>query len=261
MKGYLSNLLRQLRLLYLADRLRFYFMRWKNTRINNAFRQQYPTVALPPDYLIYESFKMDYHQYYHESKNTAIWLIDQLKKFTTLEQAKLLDWGCGPGRIIRHMPSLLGQDCEYFATDYNADSIVWCQQHLPGIAFNKNSIEANLPYADDFFDVVYGISIFTHLSEPMHYAWYNELHRILKPGGILFLTAQGDLYKTKLTVQERNQYDAGSLVVRGAVKEGHRTFSAFQPPVFMKKLFANASIEQHTEYASSQDVWIVRKTQ
>ena len=112
-------------------------------------------------------------------------------------------------------------------------------ENLPNISFNTNTLEAKLPYEDNSFDVIYGISIFTHLSEQMHFDWYKELYRVLKTNGILFLTTQGENFKLKLTQTENETFDEGSLVVRGNVKEGHRTYSAFQPNKFMKELEPN----------------------
>jgi ubiquinone/menaquinone biosynthesis C-methylase UbiE len=68
----------------------------------------------------------------------------------------------------------------------NNKTITWSRQNLKGISFNQNTLQANLPYSDNYFDIIYGISIFTHLSQQMHYDWYNELERILKPNGIIF---------------------------------------------------------------------------
>ena len=100
----------------------------------------------------------------------------------------------------------------------------------------------------------------------MHYDWHTELHRILKPNGILFLTTQGDNFKSKLIPSEIVRYDNNELIVRGKVKEGHRMFSAFQPTEFMKKLFNNAEILEHyvepvnhQENWIPQDVWIIKK--
>ena len=115
------------------------------------------------------------------------------------------------------------------------------------------------------FDVIYGISIFTHLSEQLHYDWTAELLRILKPGGILFLTTQGNAFKPKLSEEEIGHFNKNRLVIRGKVKEGHRTYSAFQPPAFMTKLFANATVLEHIERpiesgrSLPQDIWIVTK--
>jgi hypothetical protein len=113
--------------------------------------------------------------------------------------------------------------------------------------------------------VIYGISIFTHLSEQLHYDWTAELLRILKPGGILLLTTQGDAFKEKLSENELQSYNRDYLVVRGKVKEGHRTYSTFHPPNFMKALFSKARILEHIERPAEhgrslpQDVWIVTK--
>ena len=173
--------LRKLKFLHLLDQLRFQWMRIRNYQKNKLFRKTYPQVALPSDYLIYESFQLDYHKYYLDSRETAQWLIRHFAKHILLEDKKILDWGCGPGRIIRHLPELIGNKCEFYGTDYNKDSIAWCSKNIPNVSFNLNSLEAKLPWPDNTFDVIYGISIFTHLSENMHFAWLKELVRILKP--------------------------------------------------------------------------------
>jgi ubiquinone/menaquinone biosynthesis C-methylase UbiE len=264
-KGELSNLLRNFGLIYLFDKLRFYVQKFKFRKINRKFKMDYPDVKLPPDYLIYESFQMNYHKYYTESIAFAKLMSTYFAKHIELKDLNVLDWGCGPGRVIRHMPQMIAHNCEFYGTDYNANSIQWCKKNLPGIHFNHNSLEAVLPYEDNFFGVIYGHSIITHLSEELHYAWFKELRRVLKPGGILYLTAQGDNYKVKLSASELKQYNAGELVVRGKVKEGHRTYSAFQPNSFMKKLFADVKIVEHVVFKPNpgagipQDIWIVKK--
>jgi SAM-dependent methyltransferase len=264
-RGQISNLLRQFGLIYLTDWLRFYIQSYQNRKINRDFRKNNPDVKLPPDYLIYESFQINYQKYYTGSIDSAQWLADYFKKHIELKDKKILDWGCGPGRVIRHLPKVIGNGCEFYGTDYNSKSIEWCSENIPGVHFNTNSLDAKLPYSDNFFDVIYGISIFTHLSEQMHFDWYNELFRILKPQGIMFLTTQGDNFKIKLTDSEIERYNQDKIVVRGNVKEGHRTFSAFQPKGFMEYLFANAEILEHVETKAEQgkwlpqDVWIIRK--
>lgn len=264
-KGQISNTLRKLRLIYFLDRVRFYIEKFKNREANRKFKKEHPNVPLPPDYLIYESFQINYSKYYINSHDTAQWVAGHLREHLELKDKKILDWGCGPGRVIRHLPEVVGNGCTYFGTDYNEKSIEWCSKNLPGILFNKNTLEAKLPYKNDFFDAIYGISIFTHLSEQLHFDWIKELTRVLKPGGIMFLTSQGDNFKVKLTKSELEKYNAGELVVRGNVKEGHRTYSAFHPAPFMRRLFENLEILEHVESTARdkswlpQDIWIVRK--
>lgn len=264
-KGVASGLLRKLHLIFLADQVRYHLLRIKNYSKNRRFLRENPDVKLPPDDLMYESFQIDYHKYYTESRRTADWLVRLLERHTLLNEKHILDWGCGPGRIIRHLPEIIGNGCTMYGTDYNARSIAWCTSNLPGINFNHNKVDASLPYGEGAMDVIYGISILTHLSGQKHFEWVTELLRVLKPGGILLLTTQGDNFKVKLTPSELRDYEQGKLVVRGKVKEGHRTYSAFHPAEFMQLLYKGTHILEHiTEQPQQgrwlpQDVWIVRK--
>ncbi len=264
-KGTLSNALRALRLIYWTDWLRYVLEKWNNRHSNCTFLRDHPGVAIPPDYLLYESYRLDYSKYFSQGKETAQWIAGHLEKYMDFDGKKILDWGCGPGRVLRHLPEVLGPSCVLHGTDYNLRSIEWCRTNLPGISFNHNALEANLPYPDGFFDAIYGISILTHLSEPMHYAWVAELLRVLSPGGVLFLTAQGDAFKIKMTSSELEAYQRGELVVRGKVKEGHRTYSAFHPRPFMEKLFEKTQVLEHIAPPAekgkglAQDVWILKK--
>ncbi len=264
-KKQISRLLRRFKLIYLADWLHFWFQKHKNRKLNSNFKKDNPDVQLPPDYLIYEAFQMNYDLYYNGGLKMAKWLKNHFKNHIGLNDKRILDWGCGPGRIIRHMPEVINTNCEFFATDYNEKSIDWCSKNIEGIAFNKNELKASLPYETSSMDIIYGNSIFTHLSEQMHYDWFEELHRVLKPSGIMLITTQGDNARDKLTQSEYEQYNKGNIVVRGNVKEGHRTYSAFHPKAFMESLFKDADILEHIIQVSEdknwipQDIWIISK--
>ena len=263
-KSNITTVLRKLRLMHLADRLNFFYQKFRNQKSNKAFRENNPDVILPPDYMIYESFQMNYDNYYNDSLDTANWLISYFDKFIELKNVRIFEWGCGPARIIRHLPRLLDSSCEIFGSDYNHQTIDWCKKNIPEVHFSKNNLQPPLDFENDFFDIIYATSVVTHLSEEMHYAWFRELKRICKKDGIIFLTTHGDNCKPKLTAEELKTFEAGNLVVRGNVKEGHRTFAAYQPPQFMKNLFSDVDILEHVTREPEgnyipQDVWIVRK--
>lgn len=101
-----------------------------------------------------------------------------------------LDFGCGCGRVVRafrrHAPHL-----KLHATDVDAEAIAWCRQHLPLAEFRVNGGTPPLPYADAQFDLIWAISVFTHLDEERQFVWLAELRRILRPGGILLATVYG----------------------------------------------------------------------
>lgn len=156
------------------------------------------------------------------------------------------------------------EQSEIYGTDYNSQTISWNKNNIKNIFFNCNSLEAKLPYEDAFFDVIYGISIFTHLSEDLHKQWFDELQRILKPGGLLILTLQGEAFQSILSNEEKRKFAKGELVVRGNVQEGHRVYSAFHPEIFVRNLCSqNEILEHHPSFFSGknrhQDVWVIRK--
>lgn len=263
-KIFLSTI-RKVGLIKFADKIKYYILLIRTSKLRHDFKSKYPDVILPPPYFLYETFNLNYFSFYEGSIETAKWLISYFEKYKKLEKLNILDWGCGPGRVIRHLPSYINDSCNYYGTDYNKKYIKWCSRNLTNINFSLNKLQPPLDYQSDFFDVIYGISIFTHLSEKMHYAWFEDLIRVLKPGGVLFLTLHGDAFIEKLTDSEKELFRNRKLVVKGNTKEGHRTFGAFQPESFVKELFGKNTVLEHVagkviEGKPQQDVWIIQKT-
>jgi ubiquinone/menaquinone biosynthesis C-methylase UbiE len=250
--------------MHLGDRLNFYYQKYKNRNSNILFKESNPDVVLPPDYMIYESFQINYDIFYNDSLNTAKWLIGYFEKYIELKKINILEWGCGPARIIRHLPGMLGNSCEVYGSDYNVESINWCKKNIEDVYFSTNNLQPPLEFLENFFDIIYATSVFTHLSEEMHFAWLKELKRILKKQGIIFITTHGDNCKSLLTTDEVKRFNEGNIVIRGNVKEGHRTFAAYQPAQFMRKVFSDVEILEHITREPEgnyipQDIWIVRK--
>ncbi len=263
-RGNISHLLRNFRLLFFTDFIRFQIHRIKHRADNQIFIKNNPTIKLPPDYLLYESFAIEYSAYFYGGRESAEDLFKYFSKYKSQKDLNVLDWGCGPGRIIRHMPNLFDTGCGFYGTDYNSKSINWCFNNIPNIEFSHNNLFPPLNYTNNLFDIIYGISIFTHLSMEMHFAWINELHRILKKDGIILLTTAGKAFKTRLTRNEISQFENGNLIIRDKVKEGHRTFTAIHPVKFMQELFSDFEILEHIERDPvdnyiPQDIWIIKK--
>jgi ubiquinone/menaquinone biosynthesis C-methylase UbiE len=263
--GKLTFWIRSLGLMHSFDILKYWTIKTLNRAKNKRFLEKNPNVALPPDYLIFESFKLDYEKYFVGGKESAAWLKQEISPFLEPRNLTILDWGCGPARILRHLPDVFDHSCTFFGTDYNEKSIKWCQEHLKGISFSKNNLTPPLSFDAEKFDVIYGISIFTHLSAANHTPWFDELNRVLKKEGILLLTTHGNAFKAIMTEKEIQEFDNNQLVIRDNVVEGHRVFATFHPPLFMKTLFeSHCDILLHKPgkretWGLNQDLWILRK--
>lgn len=113
----------------------------------------------------------------------------------------VLDFGCGCGRTLIALKNY--SFINYFGTDIDKEAIHWCRNNLSFVNCNTNSELPPCNYESDTFDLVYVISVFTHLNEELQFLWLEELKRITKPKGIVLLTIHNtNLLKTRLSKDE-----------------------------------------------------------
>ena len=99
----------------------------------------------------------------------------------------ILDWGCGCARVCRYIKNK--QD-NLIGVDINNEAISWCKEHISG-RFEVSTFLPPLPFSNNHFKVVYGVSILTHLSPEDQRLWINELLRITQIGGVVILSYHG----------------------------------------------------------------------
>ena len=105
------------------------------------------------------------------------------------------DGGCSTSAAARGGPcatsSIEAESAEIWGCDIDDESIDWLQRNLcPPLHALRNEAEPGLPFEDGHFDLVWALSVFTHLVDNWA-AWMLELHRLLADDGILIATAIG----------------------------------------------------------------------
>jgi SAM-dependent methyltransferase len=166
----------------------------------------------------------------------SIMKVLQSHKVDSYKFSKVLDFGCGCGRVTRYWNRF--KDINVYGTDYNFDSIKWCISHLGFAKFKKNNLSPPLDYNDKEFDFIYSISVFTHLTENLQFEWFDELYRILKSPGYLLISTHGDSYSENYTKKQQEEYKNGKLVVRFDDSEGTNLCSTLHPEHFIKEKLA-----------------------
>jgi SAM-dependent methyltransferase len=119
---------------------------------------------------------------------------------------RVLEIGCGIGRMARVLAGVLRPPGSYDGFDVVASGIAWCQDRycdtpapfrfahadLCNSAYNPGgTLDAGsyrFPYDDGAFDLVIATSLFTHLLPPAAGHYLSEAARVLAPGGRLFCT-------------------------------------------------------------------------
>lgn len=93
-------------------------------------------------------------------------------------KGKILDVGCGTAWIEKYKPD----NIEYFGIDKDADLVKFCKSK--NINVKKASI-TKIPYDDNFFDGIFALYILEHLTPKECGEAFEEMHRVIKQGGII----------------------------------------------------------------------------
>ncbi len=212
--------------------------RWRNRQFRREASLEYP---VPPERLLVEvAGSADLH-WFIEGGQLALDSIAGALDERGIELASLksvLDFGCGVGRVLRHWP--LTDQPALYGTDINPLLIEWSTANLPLARFATNRTMPPIGYGDATFDLIYALSVFTHLPEALQTAWIDEMERILKPGGYLLITVHGDHYLPELDAEEQLRYREGRLVVRNSSAPGSNFCAAFHPTQYIRDELARS---------------------
>jgi 2-polyprenyl-3-methyl-5-hydroxy-6-metoxy-1,4-benzoquinol methylase len=103
--------------------------------------------------------------------------------------SRVLDFGCGWGRILR----CFLRDCHpdrLCGLDVDPSLVAICVETMPECRFETVNPLPPTALPDASFDVITAYSVFSHLAEHASLAWIRELSRLLVPGGVLVVTTQ-----------------------------------------------------------------------
>ncbi len=118
----------------------------------------------------------------------------------------VLDFGCGCARVLRAYHYRSSPSQRLCGTDIDVETIDWCRANYSKMAeFTLNSDAPPMAYADETFDLVYSVSVFTHLPEDMQLTWLRELQRVTKVGGYLLLTTFNETSFEEVLLEESRE--------------------------------------------------------
>jgi len=131
---------------------------------------------------------------------------------------RVLDWGCGCGRVTRYF-SKYKSDTEIHGIDIDETGINWLKENLDFGNFVHIQSSSRTPFPDEHFDFIFGISIFTHLTEEDHFFWLKELQRIISKNGIVAVTTGSTIMRARMF--NVNIGDQVSDQLAGYTDQGH----------------------------------------
>ena len=184
----------------------FDFLFWCTDRNDKKLYEETSMPKFPPANLRYRvhgnPFIESYATISKDQKMSLESILSKIDKNISSFQ-NILDFGCGCGRTLISFKD--DDSCNFFGTDIDEEAIRWCQNNLKFAKFDLNQAKPPTKYESGKYDLVYVISVFTHLNEELQFLWLNELKRITKPKGIILLTIHNiDLLRPRIARRSRH---------------------------------------------------------
>jgi ubiquinone/menaquinone biosynthesis C-methylase UbiE len=95
----------------------------------------------------------------------------------------ILDAGCGTGFNLRHYDSQRGRDV--YGLDVTMDALQWVRKRSPGKVAQASVTD--IPFQSQAFGLVFSFDVLQQLTPERSDVAIREMHRVLKPGGYLFV--------------------------------------------------------------------------
>jgi ubiquinone/menaquinone biosynthesis C-methylase UbiE len=126
---------------------------------------------------------------------------------------QVLDFGAGIGNSVpyvrRHLP-----EAALTCLDLSQRSLEVAEQRFADMAQYVRFDGAHIPFPDDHFDIAYAMCVFHHIDHADHGALLQELRRVLRPGGSLFIFEHNPLNPLTVRVVNTCPFDENAHLIR-----------------------------------------------
>ncbi|MDM0077390.1 class I SAM-dependent methyltransferase [Variovorax sp. J2P1-59] len=112
----------------------------------------------------------------------------------SLQDATILDYGCGWGRLMRLMYKYTDPSNLYGCDPWDRSIEICRESGVAGHLAVSDYLPSTLPFGDLKFDLIYAFSVFTHLSERAAATAMSACRKAISSDGIMALTIRPPAY-------------------------------------------------------------------
>lgn len=128
-------------------------------------------------------------RFWHDNKISLLQLIGNFSS-----EDIVLDAGCGSGNISFYLAKKVSK---VIGVDVNKRAVCFAESHaralkLKNVSFKTANLK-KLPFKKNYFAKVILFEVIEHLSEVDYGKMITEIHHVMKPGGLLYLTTPNKL--------------------------------------------------------------------
>lgn len=115
-----------------------------------------------------------------------------------------LDFACGYGRSIRFLIYTIPKD-KITVSDIDKGAVDFCRKTF-GVKGFYSVMDPNSLKHEGKYDVIYVVSLFTHLVQPLWEAWFKRLYDMLNDKGVLIFSAHGAAVYEQCNEEGKRQF-------------------------------------------------------
>jgi SAM-dependent methyltransferase len=138
-------------------------------------------------------------------------------------KVELLDVGCG---VANAHKQLVGRVRKLAGIDVSAASIAIARQRNSGIHYEVFDGTC-LPFADRSIDAAFAINVFHHVPVTQRSALVDDIHRVLRPGGLFAIFEHNPLNPVTRHVVDTCEFDKDAVLLKRKDSEALLSTSGF----------------------------------
>lgn len=148
-------------------------------------------------------------------------------------EVQILDAGCGIGLTDLYLkaayPNITG-------FDVSSKSVELAGQANPELSY-RHEPSGRLPFADCRFDVVFAICVVHHVPPSQWLSFFRQLHRVMKPGGLLAIYEHNPWNPATQWVVSRCAFDCDAVLLSSSKCRALAKAAGFSAPHIHNLLF------------------------
>lgn len=196
-------------------------------------------------YLMHEKEKN--HWWYRVRRKMVCDIITKQKVLSKIINPKILDIGCGPGEFARELEKI----GNYYGLDKSETAVNYCKEKISSV---KVGDILNIPYEDNYFDVVLALDVLEHVEDDERALM--ELRRVVNKNGIVIIFVPAFDFLWSITDVLSNHYRRYTLGIFGekikkngfkVLKRSYFNFFLFLPIAFIRLFIRLFGIKAKSE--------------
>lgn len=153
-------------------------------------------------------------EYFSEYKIADIARECRLQAVSRDASVNVLDFGAGIGNSVPYVRQHFA-NAQLTCLDLSQRSLEVAEKRFAGLARYVRFDGARIPFAADQFDIAYAMCVFHHIDHADHVALLQELNRVIKPGGSLFVFEHNPFNPLTVRVVNTCPFDENAHLIRG----------------------------------------------